>query len=165
MHQEPSTLEPLARRCLAAGALLMLVGVILGAFGAHILQERLTPQRLASFQTGVHYHVLHALGLLVLGVVAQLGGASVRLRWSARLMLAGIALFSGSIYLMTAGAPRKLGMVAPVGGVSFMAAWALLAWHALTRPSGTLSRPSGTLSRFAGEGRGEGPGEGTGEGS
>jgi len=154
MRGESPGLEPLARRCLAAGALLMLVGVILGAFGAHVLQERLTPQRLASFQTGVHYHVLHALGLLVLGVVAQLGGATTRLRWSARLMLVGIALFSGSIYLMTAGAPRTLGMVAPIGGVSFMVAWALLVWHA-------LSRPSGTLSREAGEGRGEGPGEGS----
>jgi len=58
-------------------------------------------------------------------------------------------LFSGSIYLITAGAPRALGMVAPVGGVSFMAAWALLAWHALTA----------TVSRDAGEGGGEGPGE------
>jgi uncharacterized membrane protein YgdD (TMEM256/DUF423 family) len=156
MEREPSRLEPLARRCLAAGALLMLVGVILGAFGAHVLQERLTPQRLASFQTGVHYHMLHALGLLLLGVLVQVGGASARLRWSARLMLVGIALFSGSIYLMTAGAPRTLGMVAPLGGVSFMAAWALLAWHALTRPSGSLTRPSGSLSRIAGEGRGEG---------
>ena len=162
-------LDPLARRCLVAGALLMLAGVMLGAFGAHALQEGLTPQRLASFQTGVHYHMLHALGLLLLGVVAQSGGASTRLRWSARLMLTGIALFSGSIYLMTAGAPRTLGMVAPVGGVSFMAAWALLAWHALSgtlsRPSGTLTRPSGTLSREAGEGRGEGSRAGSREGS
>lgn len=150
--------EPLARRCLVAGAVLMLVGVILGAFGAHLLQPRLSPQRFASFQTGVHYHLLHALGLLVLGVVAQLGGVSVRLRWSARLMLAGVLLFSGSIYLITAGAPRVLATAAPVGGISFMVAWALLAWHALREP---LTRPVDTLSRDAGEGRGEGAGEGT----
>jgi uncharacterized membrane protein YgdD (TMEM256/DUF423 family) len=64
-------------------------------------------------------------------------------------MLGGIVFFSGSIYLMTAGAPRWLGMVAPVGGLSFMTAWALLAWE-------VLSRPAGTPFREAGEGRGEG---------
>jgi uncharacterized membrane protein YgdD (TMEM256/DUF423 family) len=109
----------------------MAAGVMLGAFGAHVLQGQLSPQRLASFQTGVQYHLMHALGLLAVGLVASVTRESATLRWSARLMLAGIAFFSGSIYLMTAGAPRWLGMVAPVGGVSFMAAWALLAWHAL----------------------------------
>jgi len=67
---------------------------------------------------------------LLVGIVAQVTAAGARLRWSARLMLAGIVFFSGSIYLMTAGAPRWLGMVAPIGGVSFMVAWALVAWHA-----------------------------------
>lgn len=123
---------PLARGCLVTGAVLMAVGVLLGAFGAHVLQGQLSPQRFASFQTGVQYHVLHALGLLAVGLVASVTGPSGPLRWSARLMLAGIAFFSGSIYLMTAGAPRWLGMVAPVGGMSFMAAWALFAWHALS---------------------------------
>ncbi len=125
-------LTPFARRCIAIGAVLMAFGVMLGAFGAHGLQGQLTPQRLASYQTGVHYHMLHALGLLLAGIVARVTGESPRLRWSARLMLAGIVFFSGAIYLMTAGAPRWLGMVAPVGGMSFMAAWALLAWHALS---------------------------------
>jgi len=112
----------------------MLVGVILGAFGAHGLQGRLEPRQLASFQTGVLYQQLHAIGLLLVGVVAGVSGDSRPLRWSAQLMTIGIAFFSGSIYLMTAGAPRWLGMVAPVGGLSFMAAWALLALHALRRP-------------------------------
>jgi uncharacterized membrane protein YgdD (TMEM256/DUF423 family) len=125
-------LTPLARGCLVAGAVLMALGVMLGAFGAHVLQGQLDPRRLASFQTGVQYHMLHAIGLLAVGLVASVSGASAPLRWSARLMLAGIAFFSGSIYLMTAGAPRWFGMVAPVGGVSFMVAWALLAWHAFS---------------------------------
>jgi uncharacterized membrane protein YgdD (TMEM256/DUF423 family) len=133
MQQTTAGLTPLARRCVAAGALLMLLGVILGAFGAHALQALLSPQRLASYQTGVTYQLLHSLGLVAVGIVAQLTTETTRLRWSARLMLAGIALFSGSIYLMAAGAPRTLGMVAPVGGLSFMAAWGLLAWHALSR--------------------------------
>jgi uncharacterized membrane protein YgdD (TMEM256/DUF423 family) len=136
MHRSGIPLDPLARRCIAAGAILMALGVMLGAFGAHGLQAQLTPRQLASFQTGVHYHVLHATGLMIAGVIAQLTGPGARLRWSARLMLAGIVFFSGSIYLMTAGAPRWLGMVAPIGGVSFMSAWALLAWHAWSNRPG-----------------------------
>jgi uncharacterized membrane protein YgdD (TMEM256/DUF423 family) len=120
----------LATRCLAAGALLMLLGVMLGAFGAHALQGQLTPQRFASFQTGVQYHFLHALGLLVVGLLARLTQPTRSLRLAAALMPAGIALFSGSIYAMTLGAPRWLGMVAPVGGLSMMAAWAAVAAHA-----------------------------------
>jgi len=130
MQVEAPRIAPLARNCIAAGAILMVIGVMLGAFGAHVLQAQLTPKQLASFQTGVHYHMLHSLGLLLVGIVAQVTAGGARLRWSARLMLAGIVLFSGSIYLMTAGAPRWLGMVAPVGGVSFMVAWMFLAWHA-----------------------------------
>ena len=142
MPDHPLGLTPLARRCIAVGAILMLCGVLLGAFGAHALQAQLTPRQLASYQTGVQYQMLHAIGLMIVGIVGQVTGASPRLRWSARLMIASIVFFSGSIYLMTAGAPRGLGMVAPLGGVSFMAAWALLAWHVL----------SPTLSGIAGEG-------------
>ena len=123
--------DAFTRRCIAAGALLMLLGVMLGAFGAHVLQEQLTPRRLASFQTGVHYQMLHAVGLILVGLAGRATGGGNALRWSARLMLAGIAIFCGSIYLMTAGAPRWLGAVTPLGGVSFMLAWALLARHAL----------------------------------
>jgi len=133
VQQATAGLTPLARRCITAGALLMLLGVILGAFGAHALQALLSPQRLASYQTGVNYQLLHSLGLVAVGIVAQLTTETKRLRWSARLMLVGILLFSGSIYLMAAGAPRALGMVAPLGGLSFMSAWGLLAWHALSR--------------------------------
>jgi uncharacterized membrane protein YgdD (TMEM256/DUF423 family) len=130
MNRNSNGITPLARGCLVAGAVLMAAGVMLGAFGAHVLQGQLTPQRFASFQTGVQYHLLHALGLLAVGLVASVTREGAALRGAAQLMLAGIAFFSGSIYLMTAGAPRWLGMVAPVGGVSFMAAWALLGWHA-----------------------------------
>jgi uncharacterized membrane protein YgdD (TMEM256/DUF423 family) len=131
MNRSTTSLDPFARRCIATGALLMLAGVILGAFGAHLLESRLVARQLASYHTGVTYQLLHALGLVLVGLVGQVAGVATRLRWSARLMLAGIFFFSGSIYLMTAGAPRWLGAVAPVGGLSFMAAWMLLAWHAL----------------------------------
>jgi uncharacterized membrane protein YgdD (TMEM256/DUF423 family) len=129
----------LARRCLVAGALLMLLGVALGAFGAHGLEGRLTPQRLASFQTGVLYQQLHALGLLLVGVLAG-RRSSTALHWSARLMTLGVLLFCGAIYLLAAGAPRWLGVVAPLGGLAMMAAWLALAAHALRGNGDDLPR-------------------------
>jgi len=119
-----------AMACVGAGALLMLLAVMLGAFGAHALQAQLSPRRLASFQTGVTYQQLHALALVLLGLVACV---TPRTRWltvAATAFGLGIALFCGSIYAMTFGAPRALGMVAPLGGLSFMAGWACLALHA-----------------------------------
>ena len=130
MSETPPALEPFARQCIVVGACLMLLGVIAGAFGAHLLEARLAPKQFASFQTGALYHLLHAVGLLLIGVVAQTSGPTPWLRASARLMVLGVACFSGAIYLITTGAPRALGMLAPVGGLSFMAAWLLLAIHA-----------------------------------
>jgi len=122
---------PFARRCIAGGALLMLAAVMLGAFGAHGLRAVLGPQQLASYVTGVTYQQLHALGLVLVGVIAATTPPSAWLRRAAALFVVGIALFSGSIYAMTFGAPRWLGMVAPVGGTSFMLGWAAIAAHAL----------------------------------
>ena len=123
--------SPLAMRCMAGGALLMLAAVILGAFGAHALQSMLTPKQLASYATGVTYQQLHALGLVLVGVIARVTAPSPWLARAAVLFLVGIVLFSGSIYAMTFGAPRWLGMVAPIGGTSFMAGWVCVAVHAL----------------------------------
>lgn len=133
MNVPTGRLTPFAARWIGVGAVLMLLGVILGAFGAHLLAARLEPRQLASYQTGVLYHLLHALGLVLVGTVGQVGGESRALRASAALMAVGVAGFSGSIYLMTAGAPRALGMVAPLGGLSFMAGWLMLALHAFAR--------------------------------
>jgi uncharacterized membrane protein YgdD (TMEM256/DUF423 family) len=116
-------------RCMTAGALLMLLAVILGAFGAHALQALLTPKQLASYQTGVTYHLFHALGLVVLGVVAQVTRPSPWIGRAGVLLIVGILLFSGSIYAMACGAPRWLGMVAPLGGTSFMLGWIALGMH------------------------------------
>ncbi|HEX7375410.1 MAG TPA: DUF423 domain-containing protein [Steroidobacteraceae bacterium] len=145
MTQTPAGLTPFARRWIVVGAILMLLGVILGAFGSHLLAARLEPKQLASYQTGVLYQLLHALGLVLVGLVGQVSVPTRWLRASAALMAFGIACFSGSIYLMTAGAPRTLGMVAPIGGLSFMIAWASLALHVrtLSRVSGRGSTESG----------------------
>jgi uncharacterized membrane protein YgdD (TMEM256/DUF423 family) len=122
---------PFERRCIAGGALLMLAAVMLGAFGAHGLRAVLSPQQLASYLTGVTYQQLHALGLILLGAIAALTPRSPWLGRAAALFVLGIALFCGSIYAMTFGAPRWLGMVAPVGGTSFMLGWAAVAVHAM----------------------------------
>jgi uncharacterized membrane protein YgdD (TMEM256/DUF423 family) len=109
----------------------MLLGVVLGAFGAHALQQALTAKQLASYQTGVLYQQLHALALLLVGVIALVTPHTRWLPRAAVLFGVGIVLFSGSIYALTFGAPRWLGMVAPVGGTSFMLGWLALATHAL----------------------------------
>ena len=123
-----------ARRCIAGGALLMLAGVVLGAFGAHGLQHVLSPRQLASFHTGVEYQQWHSLALVLVGLAARVTPPSPWLGRAAAFFVAGIAFFPGSIYAMSAGAPRLLGMVAPVGGVSFMLGWASLALHATRGP-------------------------------
>lgn len=122
--------DVVAFRCIAGGALLMLLAVILGAFGAHALQSMLTAKQLASYQTGVTYQQLHSLGLVLAGLIACVTPRSPWLARAGVLFVAGMVFFSGSIYAMTVGAPRWLGMVAPVGGLSFMAGWACLALHA-----------------------------------
>ena len=115
-----------ARWILALAALLVALATALGAFGAHGLRDVLTPERLDVFETGVRYHFYHTLGLLALGVLAQLRPAR-GLRLAARLIVAGIVVFSGSIYALTFGAPSALGMVTPIGGLLLMLGWTLLA--------------------------------------
>lgn len=114
----------------AAGALAAGLGVVLGAFGAHGLKSRVEPELLSVFETGVRYHIYHALALLAVGLAASrwtspLFGAS---GW---LFVGGILIFSGSLYLMTFTGARWLGAVTPVGGLAFIAGWALLAVAAL----------------------------------
>jgi len=114
----------------AAGAIAAGIGVALGAFGAHGLKGRVDAEMLGVFETGVRYHVYHALALLAVGWAAS--------RWSGPLIgaagwlfLAGIVLFSGSLYLMTLTGARWLGAITPLGGLAFILGWILLAAGAL----------------------------------
>ena len=110
---------------LAAGGLAALLAVALGAFGAHALKNRLSAEMLAVWHTAVEYHVYHALGLLAVGLVATQLPDSTLLKWSGWLMLAGIVLFSGSLYALALSGERWLGAITPIGGVAFLVAWAL----------------------------------------
>ncbi|MDP3847087.1 MAG: DUF423 domain-containing protein [Pseudomonas sp.] len=104
-------------------------GVGLGAFAAHALKSRLSPEYLAVFQTGVHYQMLHALVLLALALlVRQLPGRL--LRAAGCLFTLGIVLFSGSLYALTLSGISALGMITPLGGLAFLAGWLCLGVHA-----------------------------------
>ena len=108
------------------GAVAGFVGVALGAFGAHALRTRLSAEHLAVFETGVRYQLLHALALVLVGVLIT--------RWPARFttaagwcFTAGIVLFSGSLYVLTLTGATAFGVVTPLGGLCFLAGWACLA--------------------------------------
>jgi uncharacterized membrane protein YgdD (TMEM256/DUF423 family) len=119
------------------GALLLALGVGLGAFGAHGLKGRLDEYALSVYEKAVFYHLVHALGILVVaalgraGVIASSGQA--RVEW---LLLTGIVLFSGSLYALALSGVRVLGAITPLGGLAFLAGWLLLAYEAVraTRP-------------------------------
>jgi len=111
------------------GALFAFLGVALGAFGAHALRGSLGAADLATFETGVRYQVYHALALLATSwaVTRWPGGTTHLAGW---LFVAGIVLFSGSLYLLVLAGQRWMGAVTPFGGLCFLAAWALLVWTA-----------------------------------
>lgn len=124
------------------GALLAAVAVGLGAYAAHGLENTLIAQgheadfvkRMQWFETGVRYHMVHALAILCAVLIAEVLGASVWLRVAPLLFLAGIVLFSGSLYVMALGPEswRWLGAIVPLGGVAMIAGWICVAVGALT---------------------------------
>ena len=103
-------------------------GVALGAFGAHALKTRLTPEQLSAWETGVLYHLLHTVVLLALGLYAAATQRPVTP--AAPLFAAGIVLFSGSLYALALGGPRLFGPVTPIGGLCLIAGWIALLWLA-----------------------------------
>jgi uncharacterized membrane protein YgdD (TMEM256/DUF423 family) len=116
------------------GALSALIGVGMGAFGAHGLKNMISPEMLAVYQTGVNYQMWHALGLIGIALIRRNDSESKLLNWAGWLMLIGIVLFSGSLYLLAIMDIKQLGMITPFGGVSFLLAWLLLAVYATRRP-------------------------------
>jgi uncharacterized membrane protein YgdD (TMEM256/DUF423 family) len=110
---------------LLVGALAGFVSVAFGAFGAHALRGRLTPEMLAAFETGVRYEMYHALAILGVGLMmARMGGWLFAVAgW---LFTAGIVLFSGSLYVLALTGVTAFGAVTPVGGLLLLAGWACL---------------------------------------
>lgn len=100
--------------------------MVLGAFGAHALKARLAAELLAAWNTGVQYHLWHALGMILVGLSATLIPDGPWLRAAGLLLLAGIVLFSGSLYALALGAPKGIGVVTPFGGLAFILGWLAL---------------------------------------
>jgi len=117
------------RQLTILAALNMIAAVGAGAFGAHGLKRMLAPDLLAIWQTGVLYHLIHALGLFVVALLGARYGSTL-LSTAGTVMFAGIVLFSGSLYVLAITGTRWLGAVTPLGGVAFLVAWALVAWAA-----------------------------------
>jgi len=113
---------------LLLGSINAFLAVALGAFGAHGLKARVAPEMLTVWQTGVLYHLFHALGLLAVGILALQLPHSSLLRPAGWALLVGVVLFSGSLYLMVLSGVRALGMITPLGGVAFLAGWVLVAF-------------------------------------
>jgi uncharacterized membrane protein YgdD (TMEM256/DUF423 family) len=128
------------QRSMLVATLLIVVGIIIGALASHALQSVLNAGQLHSLETAVHYQLFNALGLLVIGCLAQARTDAWLPRISVMLAL-GTVCFSGGIYVMLAGAPRPLGFITPVGGVLMIVAWATLAWRLARIPPGGEARP------------------------
>jgi uncharacterized membrane protein YgdD (TMEM256/DUF423 family) len=112
------------------GSVAAFLAVTLGAFGAHGLRGRLGPDMLAVFETGVRYHMYHALAILLVGVMmGRMSGWLIQTAgWC---FVAGILLFSGSLYALALSGVTILGAVTPLGGIAFLAGWACLAFAAI----------------------------------
>jgi len=111
------------------GAICGFLAVALGAFAAHGLKQLLSAGLLATFQTGVDYQAMHALALLVVGLLSQ-HRHSRALNVAGWSFATGILVFSGSLYLLALTDARWLGAITPLGGGAFLIGWAALAWHA-----------------------------------
>lgn len=123
----------MARWLLGLGAVSGMLAVVLGAFGAHALKARLSPDLLATYEIGVRYQMYHALALVLIGLLAQ-SRASPLLHASGWAMLAGTVVFSGTLYVLALTGERWLGAITPLGGLAFIAGWVMLAVAAFRGP-------------------------------
>ena len=115
----------MSKTILMLASLLLALAVLLGAFGAHGLKSHLSGEMMQIYKTGIEYHFYHALGLLLVGILAVYA-PSLYLKWAAIFLTAGIILFSGSLYTMSVTGIKWLGVITPVGGISFIAGWILV---------------------------------------
>lgn len=111
------------RKFLILGGLLAALAVTLGAFGAHALTGMVSEARLATWQTGVEYHLFHSAGLILVGLTSDRYPGSAMLRWSGWIMFAGVIVFSGTLYALVLMDMAWLGAVTPLGGASLIIAW------------------------------------------
>jgi uncharacterized membrane protein YgdD (TMEM256/DUF423 family) len=109
------------------GAFTAMLAVLLGAFGAHLLKDRLSVDTLDVYNTGVQYQMYHAIGILIIAVLIERLPSQKLAIWAARLLLIGIVLFSGSLYALALSGVKVMGAITPLGGIAFIAGWICLA--------------------------------------
>lgn len=124
---------------LMLGALLILTAVMGGAFGAHALRGMVAERSLEVFQTGVQYQMIHGLGLILIAILGALNVSRRLLALAAGFLMAGVLMFSGSLYLLVLTDWRWVGPVTPVGGVCFMVGWVLIVIAGLRQGNGQES--------------------------
>ncbi|OPZ07874.1 MAG: hypothetical protein BWZ08_01563 [candidate division BRC1 bacterium ADurb.BinA292] len=122
----------MTRLFIIIGSAFGLLGVAAGAFGAHGLRSILSPEMLAIFETAVRYQMIHALALLAAAWLAHAAPGRA-IHAAGGCFIAGILIFSGSLYLLTLSGVRAWGAVTPIGGIAFLAGWALMGWHGAKR--------------------------------
>jgi len=115
-----------AKLFLLLGSANAALAVMLGAFGAHALKSRMSESLLKVYQTGIEYHFYHAIGLIFIGIIAMNIPVNIWLKSAGYMMLVGIMLFCGSLYLLSIFNLRWLGMITPLGGLLFISAWVSL---------------------------------------
>ena len=120
-------MNEITRTIIISGALLAMLGIILGAFGAHALKKSLSAEMLTVYKTAVDYHLLHALGLILIGFCYHLFPSVHLLLISAFALFTGILLFSGSLYALSLTSISWLGAITPIGGIFFIFGWLLFA--------------------------------------
>ncbi len=119
--------------CVLAAAVALAAAVVLGAFGGHVVKNRLAPEMFAVYQTAVQYQFWHSLGLLGVGILMAQWPTARALAWTAWLLIAGVFFFCGSLYALALTGTSWVGVLTPVGGAALIAAWLVLAWVALRR--------------------------------
>jgi uncharacterized membrane protein YgdD (TMEM256/DUF423 family) len=129
MHEERTS--SLGKTFIVTGSISAFLAVLLGAFGAHGLKAKLSTEMFTVYETGFDYHILHSIGLIVVGIISRLIAHSRLILWAGLLLSSGILLFSGSLYVLSVTGIRWLGAITPFGGLCFLAGWLVLGVAAL----------------------------------
>jgi uncharacterized membrane protein YgdD (TMEM256/DUF423 family) len=124
------------KKIISTGAILGMIAIILGAFGAHALKKMLSMEELSTFETGVRYQMYHALFLMLIGIINELSQKAKKIIYN--LVVFGVLLFSGSIYLLATNSLTSfdfkiIGFVTPIGGMLLILAWGVLLFHTLIK--------------------------------
>ena len=127
-------LQASARRFCMLAALLLALATVIGALAAHVLKSRLPAAQYEMLQTALQYQSVHALGLMAIGLLCERSAARA-LQVAGWLMFCGVMLFSGSLYLLLAGAPRPIGVLTPIGGLALLAGWCAVALALSGKPA------------------------------